>query len=103
MDHFSGEGEDWFSDPVSTVGMTFDEWTEWMASDGGRGFGPTLGLPTLPCCCYTYLHQPLRKDRTLRNSNPYDILTDAFDMGEITDIADGYTSQATPCQKAGRA
>ena len=32
LDHFSGEGEDWFSDPVSTVGMTFDEWTEWMAS-----------------------------------------------------------------------
>jgi len=26
----------------------------------------------------------------LRNSNPYDILTDAFDMGEITDIADDY-------------
>jgi hypothetical protein len=26
----------------------------------------------------------------LRNANPYDILTDAFDMGDITDIADGY-------------
>ena len=26
----------------------------------------------------------------MKDSNPYDILTDAFDMGEITDIADDY-------------
>lgn len=30
MDHF--DGDEASVEPVSTVGMTFDEWTEWMAS-----------------------------------------------------------------------
>ena len=30
MDHFVGDGSG-FEDSLSTVGMTFDEWTEWMA------------------------------------------------------------------------
>lgn len=30
MDHFAGDGTG-FEDSFSTVGMTFDEWTEWMA------------------------------------------------------------------------
>ena len=60
-----------------------------------QGGGATAPLsPGLDDPALLLLHFPTstttKRTHTLRNSKHYDILPDAFDMGDITDVADDY-------------